>query len=321
MRASARSIPIRADNRKPETNHRIPHPMYSSRYAVLALALTCAASIAADAGRELNPVRRLPAAAQARSPQRLIVKFRASAGDRAQAQSAGTGTTQDAAAALAKRMGLTLRESRQIAGRMQVLRLEHTAGGESLDSMLTRLRADPEVEYAEPDYKRYAFAVPNDPLFPASQPDHPNGQWFLKNVEASAVDAQTAWDTTEGSNGVVIADIDTGVRYEHPDLGQASLGRRLLPRYDLIPPDPSGPLTASDGNGRNADPSYPRDWINAADLNNAVFTGCDQSDSSWHGTRTAGILGALTDNDVGVAGMTWKSYLLPVRVLGKCGGY
>jgi serine protease len=164
-------------------------------------------------------------------------------------------------------MQLTLRESRAITARMQVLRMEAGAGGESLESMLTRLRADPEVEYAEPDYRRYALAIPDDPLFPAaadqSDPNYDRGQWFLRNEEASAVDAQAAWDTTNGSNGVVIADIDTGVRYEHPDLAIASNGGRLLPGYDFISPDTSGPFTANDGNGRGADPSDPGDWIAA----------------------------------------------------------
>jgi serine protease len=48
---------------------------------------------------------------------------------------------------------------------------------------------------------------------------------------------------------------------------------------------------------------------------------CATQDSSWHGTRVAGVLGAVTNNGIGVAGLTWNSYLLPVRALGKCGGY
>src|SRR5262245_10166344 len=290
--------------------------MRSPRAIVLFVALSCAGAIAAGSGSENNPVRRQPAAAQAMSPHRLIVKFRSSVSDRSQAQSA-----EDPAASLARRLRLTLRESHPITARMHVLQLEPDATGESLDSLLARLRADPQVEYAEPDYRRYPLAIPDDPLFPASQPDHPNGQWFLQNVEASAVDAQSAWDTIKGSNGIVIADIDTGVRYEHPDIGIAANGGRLLPGYDFISTDQSGPLTANDGDGRDADPSDPGDWVSDSDANNPLFTGCDVTDSSWHGTRVAGLLGALTDNGVGVAGLTWKSYILPVRVLGKCGGY
>jgi hypothetical protein len=57
-------------------------------------------------------------------------------------------------------------------------------------------------------------------------------------------------------------------------------------------------------------------------MNTKVFpsANCSTENSSWHGTRVMGVLGALTNNDVGVAGMTWNPYLLPVRALGKCGG-
>ena len=59
---------------------------------------------------------------------------------------------------------------------------------------------------------------------------------------------------------------------------------------------------------------------NEADTNTAEFKACTVTDSSWHGTRVAGMLGAITDNAIGVAGLTWNSWILPVRALGKCGG-
>jgi serine protease len=120
----------------------------------------------------------------------------------------------------------------------------------------------------------------------------------------------------------VIADLDTGVRFEHPDLQWAPLGR-LLPGYDFI----TDVTTANDGDGRDPDASDPGDWVTAAEAtqapfkgNNCIPQGEDHVDSSWHGTRTAGILGALTNNGTGVAGITWQAWILPVRVLGKCGG-
>jgi serine protease len=73
--------------------------------------------------------------------------------------------------------------------------------------------------------------------------------------------------------------------------------------------------TANDGSGRDSDPSDPGDWVTAGD-------GCGSAESSsWHGTRTSGIIGAMTNNGVGVAGITWNAKILPVRVLGKCGGF
>ena len=174
---------------------------------------------------------------------------------------------------------------------------------------LQRLRADPEVEYAVLDQRRYPHATnPNDPLFA--------GQWYLKSTEVSAVNAIDAWDHGQGSTGVVIAVLDTGVLYDHPDLGRGDNGGKLLPGFDFV----SGTAQANDGDGRDADPSDPGDWINDTDKTNAAFTGCDVSGSSWHGTRVAGMIGALTNNAAGVAGLDWNSFLLPVRVLGKCGG-
>ncbi|MBL8266129.1 S8 family serine peptidase, partial [Steroidobacter sp.] len=78
---------------------------------------------------------------------------------------------------------------------------------------------------------------------------------------------------------------------------------------------------ANDGDGRDSDPTDPGDWVTTADANSAAFDDCSVSDSSWHGTRVAGILGALTNNSAGIAGINWSASILPVRVLGKCGGY
>ncbi|NQD95047.1 S8 family serine peptidase, partial [Pseudomonas sp. CrR25] len=68
-----------------------------------------------------------------------------------------------------------------------------------------------------------------------------------------------------------------------------------------------------DGNGRDADPSDPGDWTTGQ---------CDQpSDSSWHGTHVAGTIAAVTHNGLGVAGVAYGAKIMPVRVLGTCGGY
>jgi serine protease len=126
----------------------------------------------------------------------------------------------------------------------------------------------------------------------------------------------------EGSRGVVIAVLDTGVRFDHPDLGRWESGGRLLPGYDLVSTDSGGQaLTANDGDGWDADPSDPGDWISETDRQQSLFSNCEVDESSWHGTRVAGMIGAATNNSIGVAGTTWSAWLLPVRVLGKCGGY
>ncbi|MBL8269726.1 MAG: hypothetical protein JNL55_25235, partial [Steroidobacter sp.] len=190
------------------------------------------------AAAEYNPARKQPAAADA-SSQRVIVKFRSSGtSQRVQAKSAND------MAALAGRNKLTLKQTRQIAANLHVMQFEPEASGESVSESLARLRADDAVEYAEPDHRRYAQAVPNDPLYSA--------QWYLQNASTtpSAIDAVGAWDTTTGSSSVVIADIDTGVLYSHPDLLRLSAGGRLLPGYDFI----SDTSVANDGDGRDSDP-------------------------------------------------------------------
>jgi serine protease len=105
----------------------------------------------------------------------------------------------------------------------------------------------------------------------------------------------------------------------------------LLPGYDFVGQDYSPTtgvalgtyLVSNDGDGWDPDPSDPGDWISSADQTSSLFPSadCATADSSWHGTRVVGILGAITNNDVGIAGMTWNSWILPVRALGKCGGY
>lgn len=260
------------------------------------------------ASSELNPVRTHPATQAESAVQRVIVKLRA----RERTSSVQTTSAADAVA-LAKRANLGLKESHRIAGDLHVMRVLPAVAGESLAATLARLRTDPDVVYAEPDQRRYIHAMPSDPLYP--------NQWYLQNASntPSAVDAQTTWDVTTGSNGVVIADIDTGVRFEHPDQLRAGAGDggRLLPGYDFI----SDAGVANDGDGRDADPSDPGDWVTMSDTNAPEFKDCKVADSSWHGTRVAGILGAIANNATGISGITWSGLILPVRALGKCGGY
>src|SRR5436853_259909 len=113
-----------------------------------------------------------------------------------------------------------------------------------------------------------------------------------------------------------VTDLLHGIRFEHPDLQWAGSGGRLLPGYTFI----SDAFVANDGDARDADASDPGDWVVQADLSRPECNGGTTANSSWHGTRVSGILGAVSNNGVGIAGMTWSAWLLPVRVLGKCGG-
>jgi serine protease len=351
--------------------------MIGKRWSVLGGAALAALILVSAAGAhaEYNPVSTRPVSIGP-AAGRLIVGFRATAGNtvvktvrlqtRAQSVNIVQAKTSDADVAdLAQRNGLAMARSRQITPSMHVVFLQKTLYGADVKAVLKKLRTDPAVQFADVDQRRYAHSLsPDDPLFspPAdvatTNTSMRSGQWFMQTPSAatilvngvttqdlSATDAISAWAITTGSTGTVIADVDTGVRFDHPDLlragfdsSRAGFGGRLLPGYDFVGQDYSRTtgaslgtfLIANDGDGWDPDPSDPGDWISASDLVNPLFppTDCGDPgnnngpvDSSWHGTRVVGVLGALTNNAVGIAGMTWNPYLLPVRALGKCGGY
>jgi serine protease len=269
--------------------------------ALMGLALApCAGQAAATASPE--------------SYDRLIVRWRAAPLD-SLAESRG-------ALRLGERNGQRVLRSRQIGGRLSVLQLDHEESGAQLDATLAALRADPDIDMVEPDRRVHAHAyTPNDPLFA--------NQWYLKGTTAAGIRADTAWETTRGgaspaTSTVVVAVLDTGVRFDHPDLRPSSAGGKLLAGYDFVSADKAGVFdTANDGNGWDPDPSDPGDFLTSTELAGPTFRnkGCEVSDSSWHGTRTSGMIAADTDNGVGMAGAAFNIRVLPVRVLGKCGGY
>jgi serine protease len=320
----------------------------------LALGSAMAMAMAMAAAAEWNPVRSHPVEI---GPQasRLVVGFRATSGNaltrvirvRAKAQVMSitqAQTSQADVGSLSLRTGVAVAGSRQLTPSMHVVFLPKTLYGADVDAVLQQLRVDPSVEFADVDERRYPHAMPNDPLFVPAPPTA-GGQWYMQKPstltptsDAAATDAVSAWDITTGSSGTVIADVDTGIRFDHPDLLRAGLGGRLLPGYDFVSEDlnrtsgaPLGTfLIANDGDGYDPDPSDPGDWVSDTDFKNALFpaTQCGNPNnnngpvnSSWHGTRVMGVLGAVTNNNIGIAGMTWNPYLLPVRALGKCGGY
>jgi serine protease len=266
-----------------------------------------------------------PAAASSAVPSvhRALVKLRSGASPYASGL-IPAGSVSPEWIDLAGRTQVTIWSARRLLGGLHVIELAPQNGSEPLEVSLARLRADPAVEYAEADQRRHPMSMPDDPLFVATP--GATGQWYLQApvttpasaATPAAVDAVDAWSITSGSAGLVIADIDDGVRFDHPDLlraGDTNPGR-LLPGYDFV----SNVTVGNEAKGANADASDPGDWVTQADTQSSLFSSCMVSNSSWHGTRVSGVLGAITNNDVGIAGTTWSGWLLQARALGKCGG-
>jgi serine protease len=167
-------------------------------------------------------------------------------------------------------------------------------------AILERLRALPEIEQVTEDLRTSRDLTPNDAAFPT--------QWNMQSVYTygGAANLPSAWTMTTGSASTVVAVIDTGIT-AHPEFQS-----RILPGYDFI----SDPVNANDGNGRDSDPSDPGDWTakHECGYGEPAYT------SSWHGTHVTGIIAAAGNNWSGMAGVNWRTRILPVRVLGKCGG-
>ena len=287
------------------------------------LPLLPSAALAAALMSPLSLQGPLAAAPAVEAQARVIVTFKSDAAlARRQTLAAGRGAaiaaqvSAERAGVLGQRFGLGLRGGAHVSDRAQVI----LASGIGSAELARRLAADSEVESVVVDQRRHRLSAPNDPLYADGQPAAPGpavGQWYLRapaGAVQSAINAEAAWAVTTGRPEVVVAVLDTGVRYDHADLAA-----NLLPGYDMI----HDVATAGDGDGRDADASDPGDFVSAADKAHdpATFGSCVEEDSFWHGTQTASLIAAVTDNGIGMASVGRNVRVLPVRVLGKCGGY
>jgi subtilisin family serine protease len=217
-----------------------------------------------------------------------------------------------------------------------------------ISGVTQQLATNPAVQFAAPVQTFQEATVPNDPHYTDGSEWQLNGTW--------GINAPTAWNTTTGSNSVIVADVDTGIAYNHPDLydnvwlNQAEIPSSVLPNLtdvngdgiisftDLNYPVNQGPGKISDTNGdgiitatdvlartrsggwasgstQDGDTSHPDDFIGWNFVNNNN----NPTDGNGHGTFTAGEIGAVGNNAVGVAGVNWNTQIMTAQFLNSSG--
>jgi subtilisin family serine protease len=167
--------------------------------------------------------------------------------------------------------------------------------------LLSLLKQDPDIEYAEPNYVVRLAATPNDPSF--------SSLWGLFNngvnpvggggLSGADIDAPAAWDMTTGSRAQVVAIFDTGIDYNHPDLA-ANVWSAPTPFTVMV-----GGVSITCAAGTHGF--------------NAITRTCDPMDDQYHGTHVAGTIGAVGNNGVGVTGVNWAASMMGVKFLGASG--
>jgi subtilisin family serine protease len=183
-----------------------------------------------------------------------------------------------------------VRRKRQLAGESSVARVELPAGRDVRSAAL-ELMLNPQVEFAEPNFLISKDDLrPNDAQFDA--------QWALRNTGqngghyGSDINAATAWKTTTGSVATVVAVIDSGVDFMHPDLTNN--------QWTNSHPEANGDLHGWD----------------------FITESGEIKDEQGHGTAVAGIIAAEGNNFLGVTGVMWRASLMSLRVLDNTGtGY
>ena len=221
-------------------------------------------------------------------PDELLVKFK-------------NGTQAKSIAGVHRALGA------EVIKRFRFIGVDHVKLPEGLQAAdaVAGYRASANVEYAEPNYYRYAQALPSEPVIPTDP--RFSDQWALHNTGQSIagtagvadadIDAPEAWRYPTSGQEVVVAILDTGVGALNPDLAAEVIWEN--------PNEIPGNATDDDGNGRDDD-TWGWDFVD---------DDADPMDPDMHGTHVAGIIGALHDNSFGVAGAVPGVKILPVRVL------
>ena len=271
-----------------------PSSVRSRTFRLLLVAALCVAMVPAVAvGRavpvaQTEPTMKVPAGAAVDSAgypyvaDEIIVKF-------------GDGVSVSAAQAINASFGArTVARSEGVSG-LQLVRLPKgvTAATASL-----RYSETEGVAYAQPNYLHQISALPNDTRMSELWGMHNEGQ--TGGVEDADIDAPEAWDVQTGDGDVIVAVIDTGVDYRHPD---------LVDNMWTNPGEIPGNSIDDDGNGY-VDDVYGYDFINYDS---------DPVDDHAHGTHCSGTIGGVADNGLGVAGVAWDVQIMALKFLSADG--
>lgn len=249
------------------------------------------------------PVMRIeaPRDLPAYAPGRVIVKYRESA-SKAEAE------RESEHASVRASVGATVR---RIFATMPDIETLSLAPEVTVESAVAALAADPRVAYAEPDYLVSVASLPNDTHF--------DQEWGLDNTgqviagypgEAAGIDidAAEAWEHGTGSADVVVADLDEGCDYRHPDLA-ANMWTN--------PGEVADNGVDDDGNGF-VDDVHGWDFLHDdASTFDGAFDSSNQTD--FHGTHTTGTIGAVGNNGTGVAGVCWTVRVMSLKFLERSG--
>ncbi len=218
------------------------------------------------------------------------------------ADSARSSARPAANATLMRRMGVS---------GWSVIKASRHLDAQEAANFMRELRANPSVESVELDRIRMRIGAVGPTMIP-NDPDYASRQWNLSDP-VSGVRAPAAWERSTGE-GVVVAVLDTGILE-----GLSDLQNNVIPGYDMI--------TDARVSRRAADGRVPGGW-DEGDWTEANYcTGWatekkhSARDSSWHGSHVSGTIAQETNNGIGVAGLAHNAKVMPIRVLGSCGGF
>ncbi|UTA54937.1 S8 family peptidase [Lysobacter soli] len=242
---------------------------------------------------------------------RFIVKYRDGSAERT--QPAASERAMNAAAERARpQMGariaglrgtaaLRIDSLRTTATGRRVVRASQRLDRTQAEALMRAIASDPNVESVSVDRLMRPTAMPNDPMLATHQ------MWHY-GTGAGGARVTSAWNAGATGAGVVVAVLDTGATH-HVDLEQ-----NLLPGYDFI--------TDHEVSGRATDDRVPDGWdLGDFTVAGQCGAGSTASSSSWHGTHVSGTIAEVTNNGIGGAGVAYDAKVVPVRVLGRCGGY